>query len=105
MSQGSKDINAYFIYRSNGFISRVPGSPFAIGQVPTDIVVHPPGHYVYVTAKQNWVYVFAVRSNGSLTPVPALLVSTVNKPQALVIDPARKIPVCEQLSSDEYPRD
>ena len=84
---GSKDLNAYFINRTNGYLSGVPGSPFHIGQNPTDVAVHPSGHYVYVTAQSNWVYAFHVQSNGSLATIPGSPFSTVSKPQALAIDP------------------
>src|SRR5438128_4447575 len=86
----SKDLNAYFINRSNGYLSSVPGSPFKIGQTPTGVAVHPTGHYVYVTAKNNWVYAFHVLSNGSLATVPGSPFSTVSAPQTLAIDPQGK---------------
>ena len=87
---GSKDLNAYFINRNNGYIYGVPGSPVHIGQNSTDVKVHPSGHYVYVTAQSNWVYAFHVQSDGSLVTVPGSPFSTVNKPQALAIDPQGK---------------
>ncbi len=87
---GSKDFNAYFINRTNGYLSGVPGSPFHIGQNPTDVAVHPSGHYVYVTAQSNWVYAFHVQSNGSLAAIPGSPFSTVSTPQALAIDPQGK---------------
>jgi 6-phosphogluconolactonase (cycloisomerase 2 family) len=90
INQGSKDLNAYFIYRNSGYIYGVPGSPFAMGNTPTDVKVHPSGAYVYVTAKNNWVYAFHVLSNGSLTPVPGSPFSTVSAPQTLAIDPQGK---------------
>ena len=31
VNNNSKDLSAYFINRSNGYLSPVPGSPFAIG--------------------------------------------------------------------------
>ncbi len=90
VNQGSKDLNAYFIYRNNGYLVRVPGAPFSIGQVPTDVKVHPSGHYVFVAAKPNWIFAFALQGNGSLAPVPGSPFSTVNKPQTLVLDPQGK---------------
>jgi 6-phosphogluconolactonase (cycloisomerase 2 family) len=90
INQGSADLNAYFIYRNNGYIYSVPGSPFKIGQAPTDVGVHPSGDYVYVTAQSNWVYAFHVQSNGSLAAVPGSPFTTVSKPQALAIDPQGK---------------
>ena len=87
---GSKDLNAYFINRNNGYIYGVPGSPVHIGQNPTDVKVHPSGRYVYVTAQSNWVYAFHLQSDGSRVTVPGSPFSTVNKPQALAIDPQGK---------------
>ena len=66
------------------------GRRFTFGQNPTDVAVHPSGHYVYVTANSNWVYAFQVQSNGSLTMVPGSPFSTVSKPEALAIDPQGK---------------
>jgi DNA-binding beta-propeller fold protein YncE len=90
INQGSKDLNAYFVNRTNGYLSSVPGSPFKIGVTPTDVKVHPSGHYVYVTAQSNWVYAFHVQSNGSLATVPGSPFSSSSKPQALAIDPQGK---------------
>jgi DNA-binding beta-propeller fold protein YncE len=84
---GSKDIDAYFIYRNNGYIFQVPGSPFAIGQNPTGVAVHPSGHFVYVTTINGAVYAFAVESNGSLKPVPGSPFPTQSDPIGLAIDP------------------
>ena len=87
---GSKDIDAYFINRSNGYITPVPGSPFVVGNNPTWISVAPSGKYVYVTAQNNYVYGFAVEGNGSLTPVAGSPFLTQNDPEALAIDPTGK---------------
>jgi 6-phosphogluconolactonase (cycloisomerase 2 family) len=84
---GSKDIDAYFIYRNNGYIYPVPGSPFSIGQNPTNVAVHPSGKFVYVTTLSNAVYGFAVQSNGSLKLVAGSPFPTQNDPEALAIDP------------------
>ncbi len=90
INQGSKDINAYYIYRNNGYLVNVPGSPFKIGQTPTDVVVHPSGKYVFVTAQSHYVYAFHVQSNGSLAPVPGSPFSSVSEPEALAVDPQGK---------------
>jgi len=86
----SKNLSAYFIYRNNGYLHAVPGSPFAIGTIPTGVVVHPSGHYVYVTAGENWVYAFAVKDDGSLKAVSGSPFSTVDKPETAAIDPKGK---------------
>lgn len=90
VNRGSKDINAYFINRTNGYLSSVPGSPFSMGQAPTDVVVHPSGRYVYATAGTNSVYAFAVQSNGSLKAVPGSPFSTSTNPESLATDPQGK---------------
>ncbi len=87
VNYGSKDIDAYFIYRNNGYIYPVPGSPFSIGNIPTGVAVAPSGKFVYVTAKNNYVYAFAVESNGSLKPVAGSPFLTQSDPEALAIDP------------------
>ena len=96
VNRTSKDLSAYFINRSNGDLSPVPGSPFKVGNTPYDLAVHPSGHYVYavtITSTTNptsFVYAFAVESNGSLKPVPGSPFPTSNWAQALVIDPQGK---------------
>jgi len=96
INSGSKDLSAYFIYRTDGYIHAVPGSPFAIGQTPTDVVVHPSGKYIYVTTLHStstptsFVYAFAVQSNGSLKPVPGSPFATVNWARSLATDPQGK---------------
>jgi 6-phosphogluconolactonase len=90
INTGSKDIDAYFINRTNGHLSKVPGAPFAIGRKPLDVRVHPSGHFVYVTAESNWVYAFHVQSNGSLAAVAGSPFSTVTQPWTLAIDPQGK---------------
>lgn len=73
-NQGSHDVNAYFINRNNGSLISVPGSPFAIAGIGDRIVVHPSGHFVYVTSDHSGggydVNAFQVQSNGSLQTIP-----------------------------------
>jgi 6-phosphogluconolactonase (cycloisomerase 2 family) len=74
-NQGSHDIDAYFINRSNGNLAQVPGSPFAIAGVGHRVAVHRLGHFVYVSSVPSGqstadINAFAVQSNGSLSPVP-----------------------------------
>ena len=96
INQSSKDLSAYFIYRNDGSLHSVPGSPFAIGETPNGIAVAPSGKYVYVTtlksvnSPQSWVYAFAVESNGSLKPIPGSPFSTVNWAGTLTVDPQGK---------------
>lgn len=95
INQTSKDLSAYFIYRNDGSLHAVPGSPVAIGETPYDVAVSPSGDYVYVTTiagsgGQSSVYAFAVQSNGSLKPVAGSPFPTSDWAQALTIDPEGK---------------
>lgn len=71
---GSHDLNAYFINRSSGNLTQVPGSPFALTGNGLRVVVQPSGHFVYATSNNSSstgnISGFAVQSNGSLKPVP-----------------------------------
>jgi len=87
INAGSKDINAYYIDRRNGYIYNVPGSPFPIGQTPNDLRVHPSGKFVYVTVESGGVYGYAVQSNGSLKVVPGSPFPTQSDPRGLSITP------------------
>jgi 6-phosphogluconolactonase (cycloisomerase 2 family) len=89
-NSGSNSVSAYFINRSNGHISPVPGSPFKVSRHPWGIAVHPSGKFVYVAESNNaagdGVEAFMVNSNGSLSQVAGSLFPTKNDPQNLLID-------------------
>jgi 6-phosphogluconolactonase (cycloisomerase 2 family) len=95
-NQGSHDMNAYFINRNDGSLASVPGSPFAIAGVGERIVVHPSGHFIYVTSYHSGgtydVNAFHVQSNGSLQVVPGSPFSGEGSPglAALAMDPKGK---------------
>lgn len=88
---GSKDVEGYFINRSNGSLQQVPDAPGVIVGNPMAVVVHPSGDYVYVTSgvssTENYVAAFAVQGNGSLVQIPGSPFPTQNDPVAAVIDP------------------
>jgi 6-phosphogluconolactonase (cycloisomerase 2 family) len=96
INQTSKDLSAYFIFRNDGSLHSVPGSPVSLGKTPYDLAVHPSGHYVYAatitsdTNPESFVYAFAVQTNGSLKPVPGSPFPTSDWAQALAIDPQGK---------------
>ena len=92
---GSHDLDAYFIDRSTGNLTQVPGSPFALTGIGSRVVVHPSGHYVYATSSSSSsntaISAFAVQSNGSLTPVPGSpFAEGSGTTGALAMDPAGK---------------
>jgi 6-phosphogluconolactonase (cycloisomerase 2 family) len=96
INQTSKDLSAYFVFRGDGSLHSVPGSPVNLDKTPYDLAVHPSGHYVYavtitsVMNPESFVYAFAVQTNGSLKPVPGSPFPTSNWAQALAIDPEGK---------------
>jgi 6-phosphogluconolactonase (cycloisomerase 2 family) len=93
INQGSKDLSAYFIFRNDGSLHSVPGSPVNLSRTPYGLVVHPSGRYVYATTissdanPESFIYAFAVQSNGSLRPVPGSPFPTSEWSRALAIDP------------------
>jgi 6-phosphogluconolactonase (cycloisomerase 2 family) len=88
---GSKDVEGYFIDRSNGSLQQVPGAPGVVAGIPIAVVVHPSGDYIFVastvSSTENYIYTFAVQSNGSLLPVAGSPFATQDNPSAAVIDP------------------
>jgi 6-phosphogluconolactonase (cycloisomerase 2 family) len=91
VNSGSKDVEGYFINRSDGSLQQVPDAPGVIVGDPLAVVVHPSGDYVFVTSTvsstENYVAAFAVQSNGSLVQVPGSPFPTQDLPSAAVIDP------------------
>jgi 6-phosphogluconolactonase len=92
--QSGSVLSAYFINRSNGSLQAVPGSAGSLGTgVPTAVVVHPSGDFVYVTTTvggqflSNYIYAFKVNSNGSLTAVHGSPFSANYWQQQALIDP------------------
>jgi 6-phosphogluconolactonase (cycloisomerase 2 family) len=90
----SNDISAYIINRKNGYLTRAPGSPYAVGRTASAVAVHPSGKFVYVTrdndAPGDGIAAFSVNANGSLTAVPGSPFSTQNNPESLTVDASGK---------------
>ncbi len=88
---GSKDVEGYFINRSDGSLQPVPDAPGVVAGIPIAVVVHPSGDYIFVastvSSTENYIYTFAVQSNGSLLPVAGSPVPTQDNPSAEAIDP------------------
>jgi 6-phosphogluconolactonase len=74
-----------FAINPGGVLTSVPGSPFATGQGPTRMALHPTLDVLYVSHWQdNTVRAFAIAGNGSLSP---LQVETVGGlPRDLEVD-------------------
>jgi lactonase family protein with 7-bladed beta-propeller len=90
----SGDVFAYFIDRSNGSLTPVPGDPFPVDRSVTAVAVHPSGKLIFAARDEqhpgDGVAVFQLQSNGSLTPAPGSPYTTQIGPQALVVDPSGK---------------
>jgi 6-phosphogluconolactonase (cycloisomerase 2 family) len=90
----SGDVFPYFINRSNGYLTPVPGAPFAVNRSVTAVAVHPNGKLIFATrdeyASGDGVAVFELQSNGSLVQAPGSPYTTELAPQALVVDPSGK---------------
>ncbi len=88
------DVFPYFINRSNGYLTPVPGAPFPAGHSVTAVAVHPNGKLIFATRDENatgdGIAVFELQSNGSLKEAPGSPYATKNGPQALVVDPSGK---------------
>jgi 6-phosphogluconolactonase len=106
VNQGSHDVNAYFIYRNNGYLVPVPGSPFPVAGTGTNIAVHPSGKFVYVTTDsshggESSVTALAVNADGSLTPIAGSPFGIADNAASIVIDPrGRYLYVGHSNSSD-----
>jgi 6-phosphogluconolactonase len=74
VNEDSNNLSAYFIYRDNGELVPVPGSPYDLAGSGEFVAVHPSGDFVYASSvvSNGWYEIngFAVQSNGSLAPVP-----------------------------------
>jgi 6-phosphogluconolactonase len=109
-NQGSQDVSAYLIDRSNGYLSAAPGANFTVGGVSTDVAVHPSNKFVYVTTaddydgikgKSDSVTAFSVASNGSLVAVPGSPFVTDGPDWGIAIDPSGKYLFASSQVSDK----
>jgi 6-phosphogluconolactonase len=90
----SGDIFPYFINRSNGYLTPVPGAPFPVDRSVTAVAVHPNGTLIFAARDENatgdGVAVFQRQSNGSLVQAAGSPYSTELGPQSLTVDPTGK---------------
>jgi hypothetical protein len=90
----SGDIFAYFINRSNGYLTPVPGDPFPVDRSVSAVAVHPSGKLIFAARNEqaagDGVAVFELQSNGSLAPAPGSPYATQIGPLAMVVDPSGK---------------
>lgn len=88
----SGDVFPYFIDRSNGSLTPVPGAPFPVHRSVTAVAVHPSGDFVYAAGNEqapgDGIVVFQLQSDGSLKEIPGSPFPTQMGPQALTVDPS-----------------
>ncbi len=87
----SGDVFAYFIDRRNGYLSPVPGAPFAANRSVAAVAVHPSGKLIFAALSEyaagDGVAVFQLQDDGSLQLAPGSPYPTQNGPQAFAQDP------------------
>ena len=65
---GSNNVSAYRV-GENGALAPVPGSPFAVGNLPSSVAVDPTGRFAYVVNEAgNNISAFAIDKNGDPRP-------------------------------------
>ena len=86
-NQDSNDISAFSVDTVTGAHTVVPGSPFATGQRPWDLVITPDGKFLYVCHfGDEDLRGFRVAADGHLTALPGAP-AHLPMPQALVMAP------------------
>jgi 6-phosphogluconolactonase (cycloisomerase 2 family) len=87
----SGDVFAYFIDRRNGYLSPVPGAPFAAHRSVAAVAVHPSGKLIFAALSEyaagDGVGVFQLQDDGSLKLAPGSPYPTQTGPQAFTQDP------------------
>lgn len=87
----SGDVFAYFINRQNGYLTAVPGAPFAAHRSVAAVAVHPSGKLIFAAlseyAQGDGVAVFQLQDDGSLKLAPGSPYATQTGPQGLTVSP------------------
>jgi hypothetical protein len=66
---GDNTVSAYTV-GADGFLTPIPGSPFAAGSFPESVAVDPTGKFAYVANfSANNVSAYSIGADGALTPV------------------------------------
>ena len=65
----SNDLQVYSI-GSNGALTQVPGSPFALATVGNSLTVDPTGKFLYISTAGGPILAYSIGVNGTLTAVP-----------------------------------
>lgn len=82
-------LHGYFINRTNGNLTEVPGSPVMVPTGVGQLAVHPSGKFVFV-ASGGGILVFRVNSDGSLKAANSTLVPVQGILRNVVVDRSGK---------------
>lgn len=97
------NVSGFDIDAGTGFLSAVPGSPFAAGDTISGIAVHPFGKFVFASLRHGGVAVFRATANGALTKVPGSPFPTVTGANALTLSQGKYLYVGEGVAGAQLP--
>jgi 6-phosphogluconolactonase len=70
-NENGQSVSVYSADPNSGVPVPVAGSPFATGQIPVAVVLHPSGNFAYVANQfSKSISAFAVGPDGVLSPIP-----------------------------------
>jgi len=89
----SNDVSVFLIDSTNGALSMVSGSPFAVGSAPSSVAVDPSGMFAYVAnSRSNNVSAFSVnQASGVLSGVAGSPFTAGSAPSSVAVDPTQGI--------------
>jgi 6-phosphogluconolactonase len=91
---GANSVSAYDIDATTGALTPAPGSPFATGEFPVSVAVHPTGRFAYVANAGIPTQTYSVsgyavnEKTGALTPVPGSPFATGVQPASVAVHPS-----------------
>lgn len=91
-NDGSNDVTGFDINPATGFLTTIPGSPFATGGIASgsgmSLDCTPDAKFlVAANGNSSNITVFSIAANGALAPVPGSPFPATNKPNALKVSP------------------
>ncbi len=81
------------INTTTGGLSPIPGSPFTVGNEPTQVAIDPAGKFLFASnLADNTVSVFTINTNsGALTPVASSPFMTGPNPTEMIVNPSSAV--------------
>jgi len=97
------NVSGFNIDAGSGFLSAVPGSPFAAGDTISGIAVYPFGKFVFASLRHGGVAVFRAAATGALTEVPDSPFPTVTGTNALTLSQGSYLFIAEGVPGAQLP--